>query len=178
MGQGVKNLTAMREMWFQSLIGEDPLEKEIATHSCILVWRIPWTEEPGWLQSMVLQRMRHEWETERDRERVLHIMIKMKQGRELGSAWAWGKGWNTKRWSEEDPLRKWHEWRRLEGDKDSNLLALRGGNHLQLKLAGTNVQNQSVLTTPGMSWSSWRAVNEKEKKSYPLFPAEEKMQFG
>ena len=55
MGQEVKNLTAMREMWVQSLIGEDPLEKEIATHSCILVWKIPWTAEIGGLQSMVSQ---------------------------------------------------------------------------------------------------------------------------
>ena len=56
----VKNLPAMREIWVQFLIGEDPLEREIATHSSTLVWRIPWTEEPGWLQSMVLQRMRHD----------------------------------------------------------------------------------------------------------------------
>ena len=45
----------MKEMWIQSLGQEDPLEKEIATHSSILAWEIPWTEEPGGLQSMVLQ---------------------------------------------------------------------------------------------------------------------------
>ena len=43
---------AMQEMWVQSLDQEDPLEEETATHSSILVWRIPWTEEPGRLQSM------------------------------------------------------------------------------------------------------------------------------
>ena len=43
---------AMQEMWVQSLDQEDPLEEEIATHSSILAWRIPWTEEPGRLQSM------------------------------------------------------------------------------------------------------------------------------
>ena len=47
-------------MQIQSLGLEDPLEEEMATHSSILAWRIPWTEEPGGLQSMGLQRVRHE----------------------------------------------------------------------------------------------------------------------
>ena len=46
-------------MWVRSLGQEDPLEKEMATQSGILAWRIPWTEEPGGLQSMGLQRVRH-----------------------------------------------------------------------------------------------------------------------
>ena len=45
-GQTVKNLPAMHETWIQSLSQEDPLEEGMATHSCILAWRIPWTEEP------------------------------------------------------------------------------------------------------------------------------------
>ena len=45
----------MQEMWVQSQVQEDPLEKEIATHSSIVAWEIPWTEEPGGLQSMVSQ---------------------------------------------------------------------------------------------------------------------------
>ena len=48
----VKPLPAMKETWVQSLGGEDPLEKETAIHSCILAWRITWTEEPGSLQSI------------------------------------------------------------------------------------------------------------------------------
>ena len=59
-GSVVKNLPAMQEaqeMWVQSLGREDPLEKEMATHSSILAWRIPWTEEPGGLQSMGSQRV-------------------------------------------------------------------------------------------------------------------------
>ena len=48
----VKNLPAMQETWVQSLGQEDALEKEMATHSSILAWRIPWIEEPGSLQSM------------------------------------------------------------------------------------------------------------------------------
>ena len=59
MAQTVKNLPAMRETWFQSLSQEDPLEKGMATHSNTLAWRIPWIEEPGGLQSMGLQRVRH-----------------------------------------------------------------------------------------------------------------------
>ena len=50
----------MRETLVQPLGWEDPLEKEMATHSSILAWRIPWTEEPGRLQTMGLQRVRHE----------------------------------------------------------------------------------------------------------------------
>ena len=48
----VKNLPAMQEIWVPSLGGKDPLEKGMATHSSILAWEIPWTEEPGGLQSM------------------------------------------------------------------------------------------------------------------------------
>ena len=53
----------MQEMWVCSLGGEDPLEKEMATHSSILAWEIPWTEEPGGLQSIGLQRVEHELAT-------------------------------------------------------------------------------------------------------------------
>ena len=63
MAQTVKRLPAMRETWVPSLGQEDPLEKEMATHSSILAWRIPWTEEPGWLQSMGLQRVGLDWVT-------------------------------------------------------------------------------------------------------------------
>ena len=56
----VKNLLAMQETWVQSLGGEDPLEEGMATHSSILAWRIPWTEDPGRLQSMDLQRVAHD----------------------------------------------------------------------------------------------------------------------
>ena len=57
MAQRLKRLPEMRETWVRSLGQEDPLEKEMATHSSILAWRIPWTEEPGGLQSMGLQRV-------------------------------------------------------------------------------------------------------------------------
>ena len=52
-----------QEMCVQSLRREDPLEKEMATHSSILAWKISWIEEPGRLQSMGLQRIWHDWET-------------------------------------------------------------------------------------------------------------------
>ena len=60
VGQRLKRLPAMWETWVQSLSQVDPLEKEMATHSSILAWRIPWTEEPGGLQSMGLQRVGHD----------------------------------------------------------------------------------------------------------------------
>ena len=60
MAQRVKRLPAMQETWVQSLDQEDPLEKEMATHSSILAWRIPWTEKPGRLQSMGSQRVGHD----------------------------------------------------------------------------------------------------------------------
>ena len=56
----VKNLSAIQETQIQSLGWENPLEKEMATHFSILSWRIPLTEEPGRLQSMGLQRVRHD----------------------------------------------------------------------------------------------------------------------
>ena len=56
----VKNLPALQETWVQSLGQEDPLEKEMAMHSSILAWKIPWTEEPGGLQSMGSQRVGHD----------------------------------------------------------------------------------------------------------------------
>ena len=59
MPQTIKNMPAMWETWFQSLGQEDPLEESMATHPRILAWRIPWTEEPGGLQSMESQRAGH-----------------------------------------------------------------------------------------------------------------------
>ena len=60
MAQMVKNLPAMQETQVRSLGQEDLLEKGMATRSSIIAWRIPWTEEPGGLQSMRLQRVRHD----------------------------------------------------------------------------------------------------------------------
>ena len=57
----VRNLPAMKEIQVQSPGWKDPLEEEMATHSSILAWRIPWTEQPGGLQSMGSQRVRHDW---------------------------------------------------------------------------------------------------------------------
>ena len=60
VAQGLKRLPAMQETWVPSLGREDLLEKEMATHSSILAWRIPWTEEPGGLQSTGSQRVGHD----------------------------------------------------------------------------------------------------------------------
>ena len=63
VAQMVKRLPTMWETWVHSLGWEDPLEKEVATHSSILAWKIPWMEEPGRLLSMGSKRVRHDWVT-------------------------------------------------------------------------------------------------------------------
>ena len=63
VAQRVKNPPAMQETQAWSLGQEDPLEEEMTTHSSILVWKIPWTDEPGGPQSVGLQRVRHNWAT-------------------------------------------------------------------------------------------------------------------
>ena len=61
VAQTVKNLSAMPEIWVRSLDWDDPLEKEMATHSSILAWRFPWTEEPSGLQSVGSQESDTTW---------------------------------------------------------------------------------------------------------------------
>ena len=63
VAQTVKNLPAVQDAQVRSLGGEDPLEKEMATRSSILAWRIPWIKEPGRLLSMGSQKVRHKWMT-------------------------------------------------------------------------------------------------------------------
>ena len=63
VAQTVKNLSTKQETQIRSMGREDPLEKGMATHSSILAWKIPWTEKPGGLQLMGLQRVRHDWMT-------------------------------------------------------------------------------------------------------------------
>ena len=63
VAQMVENPPEMRDTWVWSLGWEDPLEEGVATHSTILAWRIPWTEEPGGLQSTGSQRVGHDWAT-------------------------------------------------------------------------------------------------------------------
>ena len=60
LAQTVKRLPVMQETWIRSLGQEDPLEKETATHSSTLAWKIPWMEQPGGLQSMGWQRVEHD----------------------------------------------------------------------------------------------------------------------
>ena len=62
--QRVKSLPAVQETWFPSLGHKDPLEEGMATHSSVLAWKIPWTEEPGGLQFMGSQKAGHDIETE------------------------------------------------------------------------------------------------------------------
>ena len=96
--QVVKNLPAMPETWVQSLGREDSLEKGMATHSSILAWRIPWTEEPGRLQSMESQRIRHDWATNTrtytkfKNRQSLSIMIEIRIEVTSGKVFGWEEG--------------------------------------------------------------------------------------
>ena len=72
VAQQVKNLPAMWETWVRYLDWEDPLEKGKAIHSSILIWRIPWTEEPGWLQFMGSQRVGHDWTTKQQQQLIIY----------------------------------------------------------------------------------------------------------
>ena len=74
----VKNLPAMQDTQVQSLGQEDPLEKEMATHSSILAWEIPWTEEPGGLQFLGMQRVRHDLATKQQTHSVSGSCYKYK----------------------------------------------------------------------------------------------------
>ena len=77
VAQMIKNLPAMQEMRVQSLGQEDPLEKEMATHSSILAWEIPWRTEPGGLQSMGRKRVRHRLVTKQQllRQRLKYLKL-------------------------------------------------------------------------------------------------------
>ena len=63
----------IQEMWVQCLGREDRLEKEMTTHSSILAWEIPWTAEPGWLQSIGLQRVRHDLATKQQKQQQINL---------------------------------------------------------------------------------------------------------
>ena len=89
VAQVVKNLAAMQETRVPSLGQEDPLEKERATHSSILAWRIPRTEEPGGLQSMGSQRVRHGWAANTHTSLTFVIFLKNKKTMDIlvGGKW-------------------------------------------------------------------------------------------
>ena len=81
-GSTVKNLIAKQETWVQSLGREDPPEEGMATHSSILAWEIPWTEEPGELQSMGLQRVECELATTQQTNKHHDPMVSQ-------NSWVW-----------------------------------------------------------------------------------------
>ena len=75
VAQMVKCLSRMLETWFQSLVWEDPLEKEMAIHSSTIAWKIPWTEELGRLQSMGSQRVGHDLATKQQQQQIYNIKL-------------------------------------------------------------------------------------------------------
>ena len=98
MSQTVKNLPAVQGMQVWYLGQRDPLQKGIATHSSILAWRIPRTEDPDWLQRVGLQRVGHDWATKHP---PTHIFIPVKQKQVSSWPWPWilEPTKQNKRWS-------------------------------------------------------------------------------
>ena len=96
--------SAMQETWLRSLGQEDPLEKEMAIHSSILAWRIPWTEEPGRLQSTGLQRVGHDWVTSLCK--WYHSNARKRWGTkeplDEGERGEWNSWFKTQHWKNED----------------------------------------------------------------------------
>ena len=91
VAQVVKNPPAMWETWVQYLGWEDPLEKGTATHSSILAWRIPWTEEPGRLQSMGSQSWTQLSDFKKKKEKELELLVVVN----CGQVNKWGAWWAT-----------------------------------------------------------------------------------
>ena len=93
MTQQWKNLSAIQEIWVQSLCWEDPLEEEMPTHFSMLAWRIPWTEEPDRLQSMGSQRVRHDWATSLSPDPSAGRCYTFAQSGRSNSPWKSGSNW-------------------------------------------------------------------------------------
>ena len=89
VAQSVNNLPAVLETWLQSLGQEDPLEKEMATHSSILAWRIPWTEEPGGLPSMRSQESDMTERLKREREMLCLALLHLHRSALITGALFW-----------------------------------------------------------------------------------------
>ena len=106
MTQKAKNLPAMQETWVQSLAWEDLLGEEMATHSSILAWRIPRTEEPGGLQSKGSWRVRHSWMTNCDERAVRLSQWKRWSKRGHISPPSWNN-YKIRTKHEMTPLRHW-----------------------------------------------------------------------
>ena len=91
VAQRLKHLPAMWETWVRSLGQEDPLEKEMANHSSILAWRIPWTKDPGRLQSTGSQRVGHDWATS------LSLSLSFSSAQSLSPVWLFATPWTAAR---------------------------------------------------------------------------------
>ena len=91
VAQMLKNLPEVQETWIWSLGQEDPLEKGMATHSNIPAWRTPWTEEPGGLESMGSQKVRHNWATELNWTELVAQMVKNLPA--MRETQVWSLGW-------------------------------------------------------------------------------------
>ena len=107
VAQRLKHLPTMRETWVRSLGWEDPLEKEMATHSSILAWRIPWMEEPGGIQSTESQSVRHDWATSLHMKSRKMVLMNLLAGQQ------WRCRCKQKTCGHNGERRGWEEWKRV-----------------------------------------------------------------
>ena len=169
VAQRLKHLPAMWEIWVQSLGGEDPLEKEMATHSSILAWRIPQMEEPAGLQSMGSQRVRHNWVTSLTFHLPWVLIGRTDVEAETQILWPPdGKNWliwkdpdSGKDWRQEekgmteDEMVGWHHWldsHEFEqapgiGDEQGSLVCCSPWSCKKLDL------------TEGLNWTEWNEAS-------------------
>ena len=158
VAQMVKNLPAMLETRVWPLGGEYPLEEGMATHSCIPAWRIPWTGEPGRLQSMGSQRVRHEWAT-----KVFTFTLKK------GIIWRWGSAPRKK--NSLSCVLRWETQCRLKGAAAQlgGKLARRGVGKIKLKSGVVTEPNLRLFTCTDQSTVNLlRPVVVKEEVQYLL----------
>ena len=148
VAQRLKPLPAMRETWVQSLGQEDPLEKEMATHSSIFAWRIPWTEEPGVLQSTGSQRVGRDWATSLSLQSNKSAgLLRWLSGKRICLRCRRCKRWGLHPWVEKIPWRR--EWQPIP-------VFLPGESHGQRSLVGYSPWGHKESdTTEWLSTHRW-----------------------
>ena len=147
----------MQEAWIQSLSQEDPLEKETATHSSILAWEIPWTEEPGMLQSMESERVRHTWG---NLACTLKVVASWWQRTPLGGNYkSWGARWrNFGQISSRKILVTWfYSWSEPEREKGPS-----STNSFRI-LGGLQSASRCKLIR---SWTLWQQLEVRQSDSF------------
>ena len=165
---------SMKEIWVQTLSQEDPLEEEMATHSSILAWRMPWTEEPGGLQSMGSQRVGYDWATKHTHAQQMLVKLIFKSRHRPHTRKFEHSSLKSGRSQEEkdSPSSEWGGWRAWQERKPPASLS-RPSFKLLLQPLALNlwVETHRLQRVASENPASWRRAidfsrqsNSKEKK--------------